>query len=308
MFKYQAIIFLPLLWALPSTVLSQEITIFKVSDFDLHGKVKSCVVSTDYGKEAYQFDEYGRLIEAATHFNDQDYDITIYKFGNYKLLEKRVESYRGKVLDKATSIANFYTYDSTQNYSVVEKIITYEKEFLEQYEYTYTADNKLSKIVRSNNDGIDETSVVYYNEDDSSNANYILNRELKQSVKTKINTINDSTQTKVVTTKRFQEGIPNTATEEVFDGNEKLMSISQLRYDVDLEKFKTEKVVLNTYDANGAMMTTETRVGPQVSLKEFIYQYDLADNWIKQIVTPDNRYKTRKITYYETANSEKSKE
>ena len=42
--------------------------------------------------------------------------------------------------------------------------------------------------------------------------------------------------------------------------------------------------------------------GETVQRKAYIYQYDKEEegNWIKQIITPDNTYKTRKITYYET--------
>ena len=41
----------------------QEIRIFTISDFDLKGPVKSCLVSTKYGKEAYDFDKQGKLRE-----------------------------------------------------------------------------------------------------------------------------------------------------------------------------------------------------------------------------------------------------
>jgi hypothetical protein len=40
--------------------------------------------------------------------------------------------------------------------------------------------------------------------------------------------------------------------------------------------------------------------GDEVMKKEYVYQYDREGegNWIKQIVRPENTYKTRKITYY----------
>lgn len=298
MLKNQTIFLLLFLWILPSKGVSQEIRTFKVTDFDLNGKVDFCLVSTDYGKEEYRFDESGRLIEAVTRYNESDYDVTLYKYGNGELQEKRIESYREKLLDKATSIANFYTYDSTQNLTVTEKIITYEKEFLEQYVYSYTIDKKLSKIVRTNNEGIDETAVVYYEDEEGENANYILNRELQKSVKTKIKSVSDSIQTKTVLTKKFLEGKPNSATEEVFDSNGKLVSAIEFLYNSDLEEFVVDKSTALTYDLNGTILSTEIKTGKEVSVKEFIYQYDTQGNWIKQIVKPENSYKTRKISYY----------
>jgi hypothetical protein len=51
-------------------------------------------------------------------------------------------------------------------------------------------------------------------------------------------------------------------------------------------------------------MLTEikTKKGKTEAIKKFIYQYDNGDkgNWVKQIITPDNSYITRKIAYYET--------
>lgn len=306
--RNQTKLILLLVWLLPSIGVSQEITIFKVTDFDLNGKVKSCLISTDYGKEEYQFDESGRLVEAVTHYNEADYDVTLYTYSNNELLEKRVESYRDQVLDKATSIANFYTYDTTKNRNVTEKVISYEKEFLEQYEYSYTIANKLSKIVRSNNDGIDETAVVYFEDEVSTSANYILNRELDKSINTKLEIVSDSTQLKTITTKKFIEGAPNTRTEEVFDQNNKLKRSTNFSYNTQLEKFVPEKSTVNEYASNGTLLKTTTTLAKKVAIKEFLYQYDINGNWIKQIVTPENSYKTRKIDYYDTPEAAKVEE
>ncbi len=46
----------------------------------------------------------------------------------------------------------------------------------------------------------------------------------------------------------------------------------------------------------------KTKTGKLERIKNYIYQYDNGEkgNWIKQIITPDNSYITRKITYYDT--------
>lgn len=308
MLKNYLFLVLLALIAIPRAGLSQEIDIFTVSDFDLNGQVKSCKVSTDYGKEEYQFDVSGRLIEAITRYNEQDFDLTIYKYDKNELVEKRVEIYRENNLDAGTSIANFYTYDSSNSRRVTEKIISYEKEFLEQYVYSYSKDKKLAKIVRSNNDGIDETSVVYFKKDDSSNANYILNREIQKSVKTKINTLTDSTFTKTIRTKTFLSGTPTAEIEEVYNTMAKLSSRAEYSYDSGLEKFIPKKRIAYSYDEKGTLLKTETKTANELSIKEYLYQNDNYGNWIKQIVTPDNRYKTRAIRYYKTQESTEQEE
>ena len=60
---------------------------------------------------------------------------------------------------------------------------------------------------------------------------------------------------------------------------------------------------LKTYSYNdlGMVLEIKTKTGKSVVVKKFIYQYDDGEkgNWIKQIITPDNTYITRKIKYYE---------
>ena len=70
---------------------------------------------------------------------------------------------------------------------------------------------------------------------------------------------------------------------------------------VEHKKFKGEYTV--TYLLNDVPLKTvrtSTQKPKGIIKKEYIYQYDMADNgnWIKQIVIPDNTYTTRKITYY----------
>ena len=288
--------------------LCQETPLFKVSDFDLVGKIKSCLVSTDYGKEEYRFNQEGMLIESVTRFNDADYNVTLYELQNGELLEKRVEQYSNKVLDRATSIASFYTIDTTGNRKVTEKIVTYNKELLEQNEYFFTADEKLSKIIHTNNDGIDETSVIYYQEDDTSTAEYFLNNELQKSIQTTVAMQSDTIPITTITTKKFFEGKPNTAIEKIFNSDGKITTETHLTYNETLEKFVVSSTVVSIFEPLGVVGKTITDKEGSSDIKEYLYQFDPHGNWVKQIVKPDNRYKTRKITYYEMPTSIKEKE
>ncbi|NHF59247.1 hypothetical protein FK220_007840 [Flavobacteriaceae bacterium TP-CH-4] len=280
---------------------SQEIRIFTIADFDLRGKVKRCLVSTDYGKEEYDFDEDGRLTKSVTRYNENDYDVTYYKYEQGELIEKRFENYRDKQFDEATSIANFYQIDSTQNRKVVEKIVSYDKSFLDQYEYLYDANGQLAKIIRTNEEGIDETNVEYKDYKNEHTVSYLINGEIQKSIRTSIGKSRNGATEKVVLTKKYIEGAPNTAMEEVYDGSDRLVSKTDFYFDLKIKQFAPETIITYGYDESDRLISTKTERGKAVERKEYIYQFDNEEsgNWVKQIITPDNSYTTRKITYYE---------
>ncbi len=288
------------LFLLPLGLTSQEIRIFKVEDFDLKGKVRSCLVSTKYGKEEYDFNEDGLLAKSVTRYNDNDYAITYYKYLENLLLEKRFENYRNNTFDPSSSIANIYAIDSSANFKITEKIISYEKDFLDQYEYFFTNDT-IRRIVRMNNDGIDETSISYTMLKGEWTKTYELNGVLKESIRTSIkNNTDSSVLYKTVLTKKYLEGDPSSATEEVFDGRSRLMVRINFLYNSDTKQFTKEEVVKYIYDESGVLLSSHSVRGELEEKKEYVYQFDPNANWIKEIITPDNTYKTRKITYYET--------
>lgn len=286
---------------------SQEIKIFKVEDFDLTGSVQSCLVSTDYGKEEYDFNENGLLTKSVTRYNDLDYDITYYKYANGQLLEKRLENYRENTFDSATSIANLYTIDSTSNLKITEKIVSYNKDFLDQYEYYYKA-NTLVKLVRSNNDGIDETIISFTDVKGEKTKTYTINGEVEQSERESLKQENDSLIEKNILTKKFIEGQPNSAIEEVFDGRNKLIVKTLFFFDEKIKQLTPQEILKYTYDEEGMLLSSSSIRGEEVVDKEYLYQYDKNGNWIKEIITPDNAYKTRKITYYGVAEREVKQE
>ncbi|KAG1648508.1 Chaperone protein DnaK [Nymphon striatum] len=278
---------------------AQEIKIFKSEDFDLIGNVKSCLISTNYGKEEYDFNEAGLLTKSVTRYNEEDYDITYYKYLNGMLLEKRLENYRENTFDGSTSIANFYTIDSTSNLKITEKIVSYNKDFLDQYEYFYEAD-MLVKVIRTNNEGNDEIIISYTDVKGEKTRTSTLNGVVERSERISLKMENDSVISKNILAKKFIEGNPSSAVEEEYDGRNNLISKTQFFFSEKAKQFEPQEIVKYEYDEEGMLLSSNSTTGNIVEAKEFLYQFDTNGNWIKEIITPDNAYKTRKISYYLT--------
>jgi hypothetical protein len=283
-----------------SYLFGQEIRIFTVSDFDLHGQVKSCLVSTNYGKEEYDFDMEGRLTKSVTRYNDGDYDITYYKYKNGELIEKRLENYRDNVFDSSTSIANFYEIDTIGGRKITEKIISYDKVFLDRYEYYFDSNGLLKRLIRSNNNGNDETVISYTTFQDEKTKTIELNGEILESERTSSKKGKDGAINHVVLTKKFLEGEPNSAIEQVFNDKNELIASTAFFYNPASQQFVPEESTVFTYNDLGMLIKKTETANNQTETLEYIYQFDDGDtgNWIKQIVTPNNSFRTRKITYY----------
>jgi len=310
MLKKHIILFLFTIIAVVPFSYGQEVVIFKVEDFDLKGSVKSSLVITDYGKEEYYFDETGKLTKSVTRFNDSDYETTFYKYNGSDLVERRVENYRDNTFDSATSLANFYTIDTTANRKIIEKIISYEKELLEQNIFLYDEEGKLVNIERTNTNGTDEHTFVYSEGEGETTVRQERNGVLLETIQTlKSKSETDSLQKKVLTQK-YLDGQLSTKTVQVFGPKEKLLSQTEEFYDASTEKWIPQENLKYTYTENGVLANIETEQRGYTRMKEYIYQFDGTDanNWVKEIVTPDNTYKTRRITYYEIPVAEQTDE
>jgi hypothetical protein len=310
MIRNLAAFVLLLVFLFPKEMQAQELKIFTVKDFDLKGNVKSSLVSTNYGKEEYEFNEEGFLTKSVTRYNESDYDITYYKYSDQELLEKRLENYRDGVIEKSTSMASFYFRDTLKNLKITEKIVSYTEEFLDQYEYFFISDSlfnieTLNKIIHSNDSGIDETLISYTNVKEEQTVTYTLNDVVQKSDRTSYKTENDSIISRNVLSKKFLNGKPSTAVEETFDGNNKLIARIKFYANPDTEKFTKDETTLFTYDENGMLSKKETQSEKTSETKEYIYQFDKQGNWIKEIITPDNAFKTRQIKYHEVVSDTK---
>ena len=282
---------------------SQEIITYDRSDFDLKGPVKSCFVFTKYGQEQYQFNKTGQLVEAATVFGENDSETTYYKYEKAKLVERRVENYVNGVLDKTTSMANFYSYDSIPQLKIKEKIIGYDRTFVAQFNYRYDSIGQLTRVVRTNTQGRFITQISHQWDSlrtKKSTAYWLDSVPLKQIDSIFLKAGGTLSQLK---TKEFDNGIPNALELRVF--NKKGLEI-ELHSTIYIEKDallvpKKASSVRTKYDSNNHPIEQIFERGVVRQTKKNLYQLDGSPykNWIKKITTPDNTYTTRKIVYFE---------
>lgn len=281
---------------------AQEIQRFTVQDFDLKGSVKSCLVSTKYGEERFEFNEAGLLTRAVTQYNDSDQDITYYRYKDGELVEKRMESYKDRALDAATSLATFYTIDSIPQRKIVEHTISYDKAFLEQREYQFDTAGQLLKIITANKDGIDETIFTYTTDGDEHTTRIFTHGILEKSITTTKKITPKGTVTRVLT-QAYMEGTPNRATEVIYDPTGRITLKEEFFYNEAEAAFVSETKHLYQYDAEGLLQSVSTQTKNAKSIEKYSFQCDAPPekNWIKQIITPANTYTTRSITYYPEA-------
>lgn len=301
---YAQDVYMPFLTAIllliPALLIGQSPRVFTLQDFDLIGKVKTCEVITDYGKETFEFNEAGLLIKSITKYNEQDYDITYYKYQGEELAERRDEVYRDKIFDKSVSIAHLYELDTTSAKKITEKIVSYDQDFLDKYEYQYDIDNRLVRIIRSNNDGLDETLIKYTTFKGENTISHYLNGVIQKSIRRSFRKKKNSNKQKVELIKDFLEGLPVKAIENIYDPQDRLISRQYFTYDVQKKAFTPDKLIGYNYDEMGRLIAELTEVNSKTEEKGFIYQFDDGDsgNWVKKIVTPENTFTTRKIAYY----------
>jgi len=283
-------------------VTAQEIKQFRLEDFDLQGNVKTCLVVTDYGQEIFEFDALGRLVQVTTQYNEEDKDITRYKFVRENLVEKRVESYKDNALDLSSSMAYFYTIDSTQALKVTEQIISYDKAFVEVQEYEYDGEKELSKIIVSHENAVDEITIENSSYKNETTKSYFENGIIQKSIRKSTKKSKKFGDLSVVLTKTYLDGEPNKAVEEVRTVNDLLISKEVFQYEMVQQKFAPISKHFYDYDGEGILSKETIKQGNSIAEKEYIFQFDDNEkkNWVKKIITPDNTFTTRKIAYYPT--------
>lgn len=301
MIKHYHLFFIFLLFSWLTS--SQEIKQFQVGDFDLRGNVKTCQVITDYGQEIFEFDDIGRLVKVTTQYNEDDKDITSYSFVSGNLVEKRVESYKDNVLDLSSSMAHFYTVDSTDNIKVKEQIISYDKEFVEVQEYQFNEDSFLSKIMVSHEDAVDEIIVEHTAYKDEKTKTYFENGIVQKSIRESIKKSKNRGALSVLLTKNYLDGEPNNAIEEIRDDQGLLISKEVFNFDMEEKEFVSQEKHFLEYNEEGILTKEIIKQGNATAEKEYIFQFDNNEekNWVKKIITPENTFTTRRITYYPKA-------
>ncbi len=277
---------------------TQEINVFTVADFDLKGKVKTCAVSTDYGSEEYEFDQNGRLTKLVTRYSGADYEVAHYKFIKGHLSDKRQESYRNGEIDRSTSIAHLYEIDSVSNLKITEKVVNYDKKLLEVYEYQYDSLNRLSKIVNENEKGTDITLIDYQIDPTGSIITYDRNGVPIKTVFTSSPKDKDGVTVIEKFTTTFLEGQRSSATAEITDPLGNVLEIIAMAYMPATSNFKALKTQVFTYDAEKVLSKISISSVGGTENKFINFKFDLEGNWVKEIIEPENAYKTRRISYY----------
>lgn len=285
---------------MPFFISAQELRIFTKADFNLVGNVKKSTVITKYGKEEFYFNKEGKLTKSITRYTDQDYSITYYRYKNNEILEKRLENYRDGAFDKNTSIAHIFKIDTTNNKYITEKILTYSKKFLDQYEYEFDADDKLIVIKRINDEEVDETTIKYTTTDNEKEQAFYLNGKILKSVRESYKTNAKNEKIKTVLTKQFLDGKPLKAEEVVTTENGAIIYKDYFVPDATDSKFVFDKKETYAYKPEQQVIDKIiVKKGKTTKEVSYMHQFDGDNgNWIKQVVSPDNTYTTRKIEYY----------
>lgn len=281
---------------------AQELTIFTRADFDLKGPVKKAIVITDYGREHFEFDSIGRLATTVTQYNENDQDITRYWYKDSLLVEKRMESYKNGTLDPMTSMGNFFAYDTTTTQKkVVEKIVSYDKEFFEKLEYFYDENGALVRIMISSQEGVDEKRIEHSSYKNETTQTFFLNEVIEKSVRTSKTKNKNGAEITTVLTKEYVDGQPNTASEKKMFADGRVFSEHDFIYDEAAKEFVSKILRTYTYTADKVLDKEVIKRGNAESVRTYIFQFDNNEpkNWVKKIITPENEYITRKIEYFE---------
>ena len=96
------------------------------------------------------------------------------------------------------------------------------------------------------------------------------------------------------------EGEPKNAEEAVYGQEGSLISIQKFNYSSEEKSFVPAERLLYKYE-EGMLSEVITKSENEESTQKYVYQFDQEEdgNWIKKIITPENEYTTRKITYFE---------
>lgn len=283
---------------------AQEPERFALKDFQLRGPVKSCVVKANYGEETFEFDREGRLTRSVTRFNDKDYDITLYKYTDGKLTERRDEVYREGRFDSQTSMAHIYKADSTRS-AAVEVILSYDQSYQEQKESFFDSEGRLTRLVRTDYDGTDEILVEYSRYKGELTATYTRNGNIMKTIRSSEKKGAQGVLS-VELVKEFEAGQPLKALETTRDAKGNKLKETHFEYVPEEKSFSPIEQITYTYDSEG-LPESVTRKSLRKSDKdeipiseEYIYQMDgnSIPNWVRKVTTPANSIVVRAITYY----------
>lgn len=290
-------------------VSGQDISVLSLQDFDLKGKVKSCTVVNNYGKEVFDFDEQGRLKRSRTQYSENDTHWVTYVYSQGYLKEKRSEHYLNGELDREQSIINLYQIDTLETgVRITEKIVSYNKAFLEQIVYNLNKKGQTVSIQKLHADAVDEIVVNRTNTKSGKITEYVLNGALQKWIRERVVDQKSAGKIKEVLTREYFNEEPYLATEVKYAEDGTVLSSEQFLYDDTVGKYIMEEKHEYIYGDKNTLKG-EKITSPRTSTeKSFVFQYDnnTPSNWIRKIILPDNSYTSRVIEYYSDQSEEKS--
>jgi len=203
-------------------------------------------------------------------------------------------------------MAHFYEYDSLPAPRITEKILSYNKEFQEQYEYFYNSKGQLIRMLRSHADGVDETLIEYTTYKDENTVSYLLNGLLQKTIRTSFKKQKGGEKVKILLTKHFIEGIPEKATEQIINEKDQVVSSLKFVYSSKEKSFVPLEKKEFTYDLQNKLESVTSSIDKEEATEKYLYQFDGNEegNWVKKIITPANSYTTRVIEYYDPIQQE----
>ena len=284
----------------------QSFQLLKRSDFDLKGPVQSCVVLTKYGREQYTFNTQGYLISAATIFGNKDSETTYYKYIGKRIAEKRFEVFSQGKLDKVHSLASFYTYDSVPSLTIKERVMNYDRKFIDQFTFKFDSLGQVIREINTNTLGRYITEVKY-RRDSLQNSRITVFSVDSLPIKRIDSFFNSSKKSlsralKKYITYQYADGYLKNESRYFLNSKSLVQRVQELSY-AKTDNFPvllSEAEYLYEFNEWGGANQLIIKKGLTSQTKKFIYQLDGSPhgNWIKKITTPDNNYTTRKITYF----------
>jgi hypothetical protein len=280
----------------------QQPEIFTRRDFQLNGPVKRLVVRANYGQEEFNFDSGGRLLKSLTRYSEIDFEVTHYIFNGDFLKERRDEVYRNGQCDRQGSIARMYHQDSVSN-RILETLSSYDGSITEQISLQYDTLNRLTRVKRNYEAGIDITDIAYTVVEKTEIQHFSLNGAVYKTIR-HIPADSIASGYHLERTENFQGNVPQTALEILKDSLNRILSEKHFTYNPESATWQLQRSTLFTYNSDG-LPESQThfsalgKVEPPVV--NYIYQMDGSEtpNWVRQVIVPQNSITAREVVYFE---------
>lgn len=282
-------------------VTGQQPEVFTRNDFQLRGPVKQLVVRANYGQEEFNFEAGGKLVKSLTRYSEIDFEVTHYIFEGDFLKERRDEVYRNGQCDRQSSIARMYQKDSI-SHRILETLSSYDGSITEQISLQYDTLNRLTRVKRNYEAGIDITDIAYTVAGKTETQHFSLNGAVYKTIR-HLPADSVASGYYLERTENFRAGVPQTATEILKDDSERIESEKRFNFDTDKGAWQMQGSSSFTYNSDGllASQANYSALGQvELAIVTYSYQMDGSDppNWVRQVIIPQNVIVAREIRYF----------